>query len=93
MADPWAKQLTDLRNLHLHREPLGSGQFLHFELRSFGAFVFPTLRYPTPQDGGGGTGADYLEVISDLFAKLEAFAASVALGSGISCELPTIVVK
>lgn len=94
-TDPWAHHLTTLRNLHIHRQPVGlvsNSHWMEYKLRPLGAQVsLPTVTLPVTDDLPALAGQDYLAVVNSLFVKFERCAISAARNCGVSCDMGTIV--
>lgn len=94
--DPWAYHLSKLRNLHMHRQPVGlmsNSHWMEFKLHPISEQVtLPMVTLPISDDVPALSGQDYLAVINSLFVKFERCAAIAAANCGVSCDLPTIVI-
>jgi hypothetical protein len=94
--DPWAWHLAQLRNLHIHRQPVGLVRDSHsmvFRWVGFeGDVRLPTVSLAVTEDLPQLDGQDYLRVIDALFVKFEACAAAAARGCGISFDIPVVKV-
>lgn len=92
-SDPWAWQITHFRNLHLHREPIGSGgeiDCLRYEVIEYGERQFPRLFYLISDQERYYSGCDYLQSFFELYAKMSDFAKGVARAASISCDYPKV---
>src|SRR3546814_9415740 len=73
--DPWAYHLTSLRNLHIHRQPVGlvsNSHWMEYKLRPLDAQAsLPTVTLPVTDDLPALAGQDYLAVVNSLFVKFE----------------------
>lgn len=91
--DPWVEQITHFRNLHLHREPIGSGgveDCLRYEVIEYGGRHFPRLSYLVSENERYFAGQDYLRSFFELYVKISKFAKRVAHASAISADYPKI---
>ncbi|GAA5049821.1 hypothetical protein GCM10023208_08310 [Erythrobacter westpacificensis] len=92
-ADPWALQLTHFRNLHLHREPIGSGgerDCLRYKVIECGDRSYPLLTYLISDQEKYYSGQDYLKSFFDIYTKISNFAKRVARSAHISCDYPKV---
>jgi hypothetical protein len=92
--DAWAWQLTELRNLHTHRKPVGlvsNSHWMTYSLKSLDDRTsLPTVTLGVADDLPQLAGQDYLVVVNTLFVKLENCASLAARNCGVSCEMGTI---
>jgi len=95
-TEPWAHHLTMLRNLHIHRQPVGlvsNSHWMEYKLRPLDAQVsLPTVTMPVTDDLPTLAGQDYLAVVNSLFVKFEQCAILAAKNCGVSCDMQTIVI-
>lgn len=94
--DDWAWQLTELRNLHTHRKPVGlvsSAHWMTYALKPLGDHAkLPTVTLGVADDLPQLAGQDHLAIVNSLFVKLEQCASLAARSCGISCAMGTITV-
>lgn len=94
--DPWAYLLTSLRNLHIHRQPVGlvsNSHWMEYKLKPLDAQAsLPTVTMPVTDDLPALAGQDYLAVVNSLFVKFEQCATLAARNCGVSCDMQTIVI-
>lgn len=95
-TEPWAHQLTTLRNLHIHRQPVGlvsNSHWMEYQLRPLDSQTsLPTVTLPVTDDLPALAGKDYLAVVNSLFVKFEQCAILAARNCGVGCDTPTIVI-
>lgn len=94
--DPWAYHLTTLRNLHIHRQPVGlvsNSHWMEYKLWPLDVRAsLPTVTLPVTDDLPTLAGQDYLAVVNSLFVKFEQCAILAARNCGVSCDMQTIVI-
>lgn len=72
-VDPWLHQLTEYRNLFLHRRPMASSespQFLVFEVLEHEKILFPRIRMPLDSADPSAPGEDALTRFIKLYRAM-----------------------
>jgi hypothetical protein len=71
-SDPWLHQLTEYRNMFLHRKPLGrsGADWLRYEERSYDGLTIPIITMPLADDDPFTPGADALLSFVGLYRKM-----------------------
>ena len=70
--DPWLYELTEYRNLFLHRQPMGrqGANWLHYEEREHEGLTIPIITMPLADDDPFAPGADALLRFVELHRKM-----------------------
>ena len=95
-ADPWLFELTQYRNLFLHRQPLGgsdSGRWLTYREIDRPGFKVPVIEMPLGDDDPSAPGRDALLRFIELYRKLTEFFGKAATSAPHPDTLPHFVAE
>ena len=93
--DPWLRELTEYRNLFLHRQPLGrrGAGWLRYEERSHDGLTIPVVTMPLADDDLFAPGADALLRFIGLYRKMTDLLDQAADASPHPSTFPHIVAE
>lgn len=93
--DPWLHELTEYRNLFLHRQPLGrrGAGWLRYEERSHDGLTIPVVTMPLADDDLFAPGADALLRFIGLYRKMTDLLDRAADASPHPSTFPHIVAE
>lgn len=95
-TDPWLYELTEYRNLFLHRQPLGSTmspQMLVYETVKHKGFLFPRITMPLDASDPSAPGMDALARFIQLYQAMTRLVKLAADYAAYDTSMPTFVVK
>lgn len=92
--DPWLHELTQYRNLFLHRKPLGSSgaaKWLRFDHRYHEDLTIPIIQMPLGEEDPSAPGQDALMRFIGLYRKMVALLSIAAASAPYSSVFPSFV--
>mgnify|MGYP000899707552 FL=1 len=95
-ADPWLWQLTEYRNLFLHRRPFGSDekpQFLTYEVVSSAGVDYPRIALPLSDGDPSAPGQDALARFIVLYRAMTSLGKLAADNAPYAADPPLFTVK
>ena len=95
-ANPWLHQLTEYRNLFLHRRPLGSpsaSQFLRYDVVMKDGIAFPRIEMPLSEGDPSAPGMDALTRFIELYRATTGLLKLAADHAPYDASPPTFVVQ
>jgi hypothetical protein len=95
-ASPWLHQLTEYRNVFLHRRPLGAqsaSQFLRYEIVMQKGVGYPRIEMPLGAEDPSAPGQDALTRFIDLYRAMTDLLRAAAANAPYESALPNFVVR
>lgn len=95
-ADPWLFELTEYRNLFLHRNPLGASgytRWLRYDIRQHKGIDFPFIEMPLSEADPWAPGRDALLRFLDLYRKMTALLTAAIPHAAYPATLPSFVAR
>jgi hypothetical protein len=91
--DPWLHELTEYRNLFLHRQPMGrpGAGWLRYEEREHDGLIIPVVTMPLADDDPFAPGADALLRFVGLYRKMTALLDQAAESAPHPATVPHFV--
>jgi hypothetical protein len=93
-ADPWLYQLSEYRNLFLHRQPLGAAsgaRMLRYDETEVDTFIYPTIAFPLGDADQFAPGVDALLRFVGLYRQMTALARLAATHAPYEAKMQTFV--
>lgn len=89
-SDPWLHQLTEYRNMFLHRQPLSSGaaRWLRYDAKHYGPIEYPFIEMPLGDNDPSAPGQDALTRFIALYRQMVRLLALAATHSPHDQDLP-----
>lgn len=94
--NPWLHQLTEYRNLFLHRQPLGSqrgSQFLRYDVIAKDGLEYPRIVMPLGDEDPSAPGKDGLTRFIELYRAMTELLKLAAANAPYESALPHFVVR
>lgn len=89
-SDPWLHQLTEYRNVFLHRQPLSSAaaRWLRYDATNFGPIAYPFIQMPLGESDPSAPGQDALTRFIGLYRQMVGLLGLAAIHSPHDMDLP-----
>jgi hypothetical protein len=93
-TDPWLYELTEYRNLFLHRQPLGAAsgaKMLRYDETEVDGFIYPTIAFPLGDTDQFAPGIDALLRFVGLYRQMTALARLAAIHAPYEAKMQHFV--